>query len=321
MTLMKKIVLTFLSVALTVLTLASCQYKDLEDESPWARRPAVTLGFEWDAVDSIPAGMRVAFYSSGEASQGYVFYDVLNRDTVIRVAAGTYDVTAWNNDCSHVLTSGYSTRGSVNATTLQYSTHGLYVMDEILDSIYNGQRVLDYPDYMVHANVEQFILNSGSETQRLTLHPDSMIFSMDVNVGGIRGLGNVTEARGCINNVPGTRYIAKENVTADSAVVIFDCKVIPEEERVTAHFHLFGLEPTDFPNLEHKIILFFWLQNGRVYIPLDVTNLIRKALSGGYKVKIDIPDLDIDLRDFVTPESGYDVSVEGWDNVVIGVDL
>jgi len=323
---MSKRFLSRLTACMTALVmLSSCEYRDINDVGVLEKSDFI-LDFAHDRVDSIPMEYRVAFYPADNQTRenitmGYMLFDLLNKPSTLSLPVGTYRVTAWNHDTEHVLTKGYGNREEVVATTNQYRSRGLYDTPRVIDSLYNGQLILDYPDYMVHANVEQFILKSGGEIQRLTLHPDSMVVSVDVNIGGIRGLGNVTEARGCINNVPGTRYIAKDNVTADSAVVIFDCKVIPEESRVTAHFHLFGLEPTDFPNLEHKIILFFWLQNGRVYIPLDVTNLIRKALFGGTKVKINIDDLNIDLRDFVTPESGYDVSVEGWDNVVIGVDL
>lgn len=308
-----------------IVVLASCEYRDIQDLGVLEKKDFI-LDFAHDRVDSIPMEYRVAFYPADNQTKenitmGYMLFDLLNRPSTLSLPVGTYRVTAWNHDTEHVITKGYGIRDEVVATTNHYRSRGLYDTPKVIDSLYHGQLILDYPDYMVHANVEQFILSGGEGTQRLTLHPDSMVIAMDVSVGGIRGLGSVTEARGCINNIPGTRYIAKDNVTADSAVVIFDCKVIPEEERVTAHFHLFGLEPTDFPGLEHKIILFFWLQNGRVYIPLDVTNLIRKAATGGYRVEIDIPNLDIDLRDYVTSESGYDVIVEGWDNVTIGVDL
>lgn len=160
----------------------------------------MTVGFDWGAVDSIPGGMRVAFYSvgnDGEYSQGYTFYDIGNRDSTIRIAAGTYDVTAWNNDCSHVLTGGYSARTTVNATTLNYSTHGLYVMDEILDSIYNGQKVLDYPDYMVHANKTQVKILQDVDNQRVVLRPDSMVITIDVLSGRYQGVGELQEHPRC----------------------------------------------------------------------------------------------------------------------------
>ena len=321
MTLMKKIGLTFLSVALTVLTLASCQYKDLEDESPWARRPAVTLGFDWGAVDSIPAGMRVAFYSvrDGEYLQGYTFYDVLNRDTVIRIAAGTYDVTAWNNDCSHVLTSGYSTRGSVNATTLHYSTHGLYVMDEILDSIYNGQRVLDYPDYMVHANKTQVqILQDAPYEQKVVLKPDSMVITIEMHLGGIRGLENCKSIRAAINNMRGKRYMAYDNYTEESVAIAFDAFPNVEDSCVNARFWVFGIEPAALEQDLRTLVTFFWMKGGRVFLPLDVTEAFVGLKEDDKHVVINMPDLDIDLNDYIK-KGGMEVGVDDWNDEFHGI--
>lgn len=310
-----------LTVALTALSLSSCQYKDLEDESPWARRPTVTVGFDWSAVDSIPSGMRVAFYSvgnDGEYSQGYTFFDIGNRDSTIRIAAGTYDVTAWNNDCSHVYTSGYASRNTVNATTLTASSHGLYVMDEILDSIYNGQKVLDYPDYMVHANRTQVQILQDVDNQRVILRPDSMVITIDVHLGGIRGLENCKNIRSAINNMRGRRYMAFDNLTEEKVSIAFEAFPNVADSCVNARFWVFGIEPEALTQDLRTLVTFFWMRGGRVFLPLDVTEAFVGLKEDDTHVVISMPDLDIDLNDYIK-KGGMDVDVDNWNEEFHGI--
>lgn len=319
-TLMKKKGFAYLTVALAAMSLFSCRYKDLEDEDQWARRPAVTVGFEWDAVDSIPTGMRVAFYSasSSEYSQGYTFFDIGNRDSTIRIASGTYNVTTWNNDCSHVYTSGYSSRNTVNATTLEYSTHGLYVMDEILDSIYAGQRVLDYPDYMVHGNRTQVKILQDVENQKVILRPDSMVITIDVHLGGIRGLENCKNIRAAINNMRGRRYMAFDNYTEERVAIAFEAFPNVEDSCVNARFWVFGIEPAALETDIRTLVTFFWMKGGRVFLPIDVTDSFVGLKEDDKHVFIDFPDLDIDLNDFIK-KGGMDVEVDDWNEEFQGI--
>lgn len=302
------------AVIASVAVLSGCQYKDLEEEDQWSRRPALTLGFEWDEVDSIPSEMRVAFYSASSSgySQGYTFFDVLNRDTTVRIAAGTYNVTAWNRDCYHVFTSGYSAREAVNATTLGYSTHGLYVMEQILDSIYNGQRVLDYPDYMVHANKLQVQVLQDLDGQKVILRPDSMVITIDVRLKSIKGLDKVKSIRGAINNIRGKRYMAFDNKTEDDVAVAFDAFPNAADSTVTARFWVFGITPEELR--DHTMVTFFWLHGGRAFLPLDVTEKIEAYREGDSHIVIDYPGLDIDLNDYIQKGGGLVVDVDDWND-------
>lgn len=316
---MKKSLLAYLA-AVTALAMASCQYKDLEDETPWSKRPAVTVGFEWDAVDSIPGGMRVAFYSvrDGEYGQGYMLYDIGNRDSVIRIAAGTYDVTAWNNDCSHVLTGGYPSRMGINATTLEYSSYGLFTMQGILDSIYGGQRVLDYPDYMVHANRTEVRILQDVENQRVVLRPDSMVVTIDVHLGGIRGLENCKSIRGAIDNIRGRRYMSYDNYTEETVAVAFEAFPCVEDSAVNARFWVFGIEPEALEKDIRTLVTFFWLKGGRVFLPLDVTEAFTGLKEDDTYVVIDMPDLDIDLNDYIH-KGGMVLDVDDWNDEFQGI--
>lgn len=324
----KTINIPIIAIALTstVFTagLVSCEYHDLH-EAETMEMAEFTLDFSYEKIDSVPAEYRVSFYPADSKTMenintGYMLYDLKKGTHRISLPVGTYRVTAWNHDTEHVLTNGYGNRELVSATTLLYRSQGAFDTPKVVDSLYHGQTILDYPDYMVHANIENFTLQSSVEDQKLILTPDSMVVTVDLSIGGVHGLHDVLEARGSINNVAGKRYIAKDNLTEDSVVVIFDCECEPETSTVRARFWLFGLSPTAFPNLEHKIILYFWLNNGKVYIPLDVTHLIAKARDSKV-LNVHVEDLGIDLREYVTSSSGYEVTVDEWDNIRIGIDL
>ena len=313
-----------LSAALLVATMASCEYQSLEEMNVM-ERSEFTLSFAHSNVDSIPSSYRVAFYPADDQTRenitnGYMLFDLITGAHKLSLPCGSYKVTAWNHDTEHVLTNGYGTRDMVTATTQAYRSRGAFDTPKVVDSLYHGQTILDYPDYMVHANVENFTLQQTEAEQKLILTPDSMVVTVDLNIGGIRGLAEVLEARGSINNVAGKRYIARDNFTEDSVVVIFDCTCLPEMNTVKARFYLFGLEPSVFPGLDHKVILYFWLNNCKVYIPLDITSLVANARRTQV-LDVHVEDLNIDLREYVSSSSGYEVTIDEWDNIHIGINL
>ena len=316
---MGKKILAALAVMATVL--ASCEYQRLDEETAMQRTP-FTVEFDHSLVESIPSEYRVAFYPDDEQTRenvtaGYMVYDMTTASHELTMPAGIYRITAWNHDTEHTQTYGYGVRNDSYATT----SRSAYELPHIIDSIYAHQTVLDYPDYMTHANVERFVLIPHVPDQVLTLQPDSMVIAVNMTIGGVHGLSEVIETRGSIDNVPARRYLAYDNITADTTVVIFECNVTPETNTVTAHFHLFGLEPTDLTGLNHSIILYFWMNGGRVYLPIDITELVARARQDSKRFDISIKDLNIDLREYIAPGNGYDVTVDDWDNIIIDMNL
>lgn len=306
-----------MAITMAAMTFTACEYKDFGDEGGSSKRKTkFMLVFDWDKVDSIPQSMRVVFYPHdlSQYAQGYTTFDVLNRDTTIELPAGIYDVTAWNNDMEHVITSTYTKQEATYATTGNYSPHGDANIPKVLDSLYHGQRVLDYPDYMVHANRMQFELSEKDNIHRLVLAPDSMVVTVEIKLHGIAGLEWCRNIRGTINNVAGKRYMAYDNLTADTVAIMFDAQAHAEDSTVTAKFWVFGLEPTDLTSLQHKMIFFFWITGNQLYVPLDVTNIIARAKKDDTYVLIESSDLNIDLKDYVREgDTGWTVDAEDWD--------
>ena len=306
---------TALTAILAALTFWACEYKDLGDYDG-TKKTRFTISFDWDKVDSIPKSMRVVFYPMdiSRYALGYTIFDVLNKDTVIELVPGVYDVTAWNNDAEHVVTTGYSKQNTVNATTGNYSPHGDVRMPKVLDSLYMGQKILDYPDYMVHANKMQFELSATNDIHRLILSPDSMVVTVEVKLHGIRGLQYCHNIRGAINNVAGRRYMAYDNLTQDTVTVMFDGQKVEEDSMVTAKFWVFGIEPTDLTSLSHKLVMFFWVTGNQVFLPIDVTKIVARARQDDTYVLIETDDLNLNLEDFIRlGETGISVDAEDWD--------
>lgn len=312
---------TVAATALAALALTSCEYKPLDDFDDSLMKVNVDIHFDWQNVDSVPGYMRVVFYPEDKVSytQGYTFFDVLNRDTTVQLPAGIYGINAWNNDCEHVITTGYSEQDKAYATTGNYSPHGNAYIPSVLDSIYDRQRVLDYPDYMVHASLRNFVIEDYDYTgegdqkrQTVTLTSDSMVVTVDVRLHGIGGLEYCYNIRGAVNNLAGKRYMASPNRTEDQVAIMFDGVKHSEDSLVTSRFWVFGIEPTDMKWLQHKMIFFFWITGNQVYLPIDITNIIAAYSKDDRYVLIDA-FCDLDLTQYVRQGStGMHVDAEDW---------
>ena len=301
-----------LMAAATAIIMTACQYKDFDEEPSETKKVPLTLHFDWQNVDSIPTKMQVMFYQGN--SSGYQRFDVGNNDTTVMVLPGSYKISAWNNDASHVYFNGYNYLDSINATTPTFNPQNSQALKGLLDSLFPGHLVLDYPDYMVHANNRNVNIE-WYDQRTVTLVPDSMVVTVDVDIHGIGGLEIVRSIRGAITNVAGKRYMAYHNRTTTPATVLFEARGNAADSTVTGRFWVFGLRPEEIPKGEHEAALFFWTTNGNVFINWDITDLVNKADKNDMILKLEVKDMGIDIRDIV-PEQGLNIDIEGWNNEV-----
>lgn len=316
---LKNVVKNGLVLAAATSVLYACEYKKLEEVS--YKPNSILLDFSWEHLDSIPASFRVVFYpediqTARSITKGYIVYDVYNTMSVLsNIPEGKYRVTAWNTDLEHTYVEGMTTRNSMAAITTPYaSDNGLNI--NVLDSLNFGRKVMNTSDYLVHANEEMVTVYKG-EKQPLTLHPDSMIVAVDCRVRGIKGLNVAKQISATLNNVAKRRYVAFDNLTNDTTAVMFNCKINHTDSIVYSHFNIFDIEPNGIRK-EHKLTLFFWLEGKNIFIPIDVTNHIQ-VLNEGRLVVIDVPDLGIDLREYISGSGVFDISVGEWDDIMIDV--
>ena len=277
----------------------------------------LTVHFNWNNIDSIPESMRVMFWPKDFYlnPKGVTFFDINNNNSFIELPAGNYEVLAWNNDTEHVYTEGYDRITSAYATTGQFSPHGDVKMANVLDSIFHGQSILDYPDYMVHAYCADLSVLPNEDDQFLTLMPDSMVTAIEIRLQGISGLEWCRGIRGGINNVAAKRRMAFDDYTEKPTVIMFDGEWEAKDSLVTAHFWVFGMEPTDMKKIPHKMVFFFWLDGGQVFIPIDISQTMEEVHQDEHHVVIEKSGLDIDLRRFMKDgDTGMKITAEDWEN-------
>lgn len=299
---------------------ASCDYKNLDDEW-YADRKNQSIALMWDygKIDSVPGSFRVSFWPSDEATlakvpEGLLFYDVYNGLAVLSdLPSGNYKVTAWNTDTEHNIIEDKDNRDGMYATTTAFYTSGANPSN-VLDSLYYGQPILDTPDYMVHANKESVTVLPEQQNQPMTLIPDSMCVAVDYRIHGVASLHLASQIRAAMNNVTKKRYLAYGNMTQDTCVVMADCMAGIQDSTVYGRFFVYGMEPGDFQKMDHTLTLFFWMEEKNVYFPIQVNTFLKPYTKNDRIIYLDIPNVGLDLRNYVSSGS-FEVNVKEWDDI------
>lgn len=316
-----------MTVTISALTLASCDYKDIEGGEILPGSEALDIDFDFSRVDSIPRSYTVMFYSldeEGNALEGEVTRrDVVGRKTTVRVPPGDYAITAWNNDTHHVTVPGLNDRDSLYATTLTLDTRARNDPKTVIDSIFSGQRLYDYPDYMVHANVEEFTVNRNpAEQQTLTLQPDSMVITVNCHIGGVRGLAWCSRVKGAMSNVSGKRYIASHDRRENPVAVMFESSYDKDNDTLDGTFFIFGLSERIEPEATDRLVLFFWLPKTCFFYPIDISGQLERYRGKEVShIDIIIEDLGIDLKDYLGGQGMFNLNVEDWHDIDIDIRM
>lgn len=322
---MKKSIHVLISMATAVIIAAgaaSCEYKELDE--PEYNSPSFLLNFVFEHVDSIPNDYLVVFYpmddnNNIDESKGYYVREINGKAAYITgIPAGNYKITAWNKFLEHTRVDINSDRNKTVAYAQQYFTTADMPI-KVLDSLYHGQTIMDTPDYMTHANEENFELLNGIENQRLTLYPDSMVVTVEYRLRGVKSLGMAKQIKAAVNNVARYRYPAFDNNTKDTCTVMFDCRFDAQDSLIYGNFYVFGIEPQELSKLSHKMVLFFWLNGNNIYLPIDVTQAFRAYKKDDKKILIEMPDLNIDLKDYIPTSGTFDVDINSWEDVDIEI--
>lgn len=311
--------------------LCACEYKDLDEDVILETYP-VRVDFSWENIDSIPKSYRLAVYPADKSTyinkEKRAVFDVYNKRHTIHLPIGNYNMVAWNNDGEHVMTDGYDQQRTLYATTQSLaSQEGL--MPKVVDSLEINKDIRDYPDYLTHYVAENFnvIRTEDGDSNIVMIHPDSMVIRVDVKVRGIGGLTWIKQAKGIITDVAAKRYLSYDRMTEDTCAVIFDCNWKEKDSLVYTTFYIFD----KYDNL-HKVkdyttekrqymYLFFWLDVGNVYIPLNISKYLAARKDEDKLIVIDIPSLGIDLRNFISSDSGFFISVDEWEGEYIDVGI
>lgn len=302
-----------LFILIISLLTGSCEYKDFEDMEEIVTYKNISVMFDDSNINEIPASMTVAFFPKDKqlTNKNVYIFDVPYYNAEVKLPTNEYSVVTWNNNTEHIIINDIENYDSY-ASTGEFSPHGDATLSHVLDSIYNHQKIYDFPDYMVHGFRDDVVIGTDDK-QVVTLPLDSMVTVVNLTIGGIENLSLCYNIRAALDNLEGTRYMGYDNRTSNNSVVMFDMKAIPNEKKITASFYVFGCKK----DLSHKLTLFFWLNGGKVFIPKNITDYI--SYSGDKTISVDIPNLNIDLEKYIRkPEPGKDnqpgikVDVDEW---------
>ena len=301
-----------LAMTLTLVSLGSCCtcdewcYSDNEAE--------LRLRYEWHEVDSIPKSMSVAFYpESGTAvgvlQQGYRLYDTYSDSARVKLPEGMYKAVAWNNDAEHSYVKDIDNLASASLCSETYPFTENHSVRLLLDSIYGGHPIVYSADYAVRTGIQQAGI-SLDKTNKLVLTADSMVYAVSLTVMRFSGLHYVRDIRGSINNIPSEASLS-DGTAREQAVVYFPCERDANKGMVTARFNVWGIDAT----LPHTLVLLFWKDDKKVYLPIDITTEVQQATdSRSRNIDIVVDSLDIDIIKYTSPESSFDVGADDWDD-------
>lgn len=304
-----------------LMSMCSCEYKDLEELNFDAE--SILVDFSWEKTDSVPSCFRVILYPADNGTrlkirQECLTYDIYNTAAVLNnVPCGNYVVTAYNTDTQKNMAKDSHSLYSIKSTLTDDDARKT-IPYNVIDSIYDGQRIYDTPDLMMHHAAEKFTVLSGKHNL-LTLMPDSMVTTVRLRIHGIKGLQYARKIVGTVNNVAAQRWIAEDNKTDEASVVMFWCHC--SEDIIYSNFYVYGLFPNHQENLPHKLTLFFWMEGQNIYIPIDISGEVGKYDEDDRVIDLDISDIDLDLKEKIVGKGMFDIHVAEWsdreENIII----
>ena len=306
-------------IALLLLPLfVSCEYVDFYE---MYERSEVNVVYVWNKVAEQPKAMRLALYPADELTldkikQGYMIYDLYSDGQRINLPVGKYFVSTWNTDVNHTYFHNEHKRDKVSATTTPILTT-TDVHPSVIDSLFGNKPILNAPEYLVRENVELFTVEADKESQTLILHPDSMLSLVDIEITGIENLSLATKVSAAIGTVPGTGYIADTTQTDNPAVWMFDCLTDADKGKITGSFFSFDLSKAAFASPE-DFCIFIWTASGNIYIPIKIKIPEEELDDRFIHIKI---KLNIDIKDYVTQQDGFEIEVDDWNDVNIDLPM
>ncbi len=310
-----------LMAGFTLITMSSCEYKDLEELN--FDTESIIVDFSWEKTDSVPSCFRVVLCPADNGTrlktrQDCLTFDIYNTAAVLNnVPCGNYFVTAYNTDTQKNLVKNNHSLYSMISTLTDDDVRKT-IPYNVIDSIYDGQRIYDTPDFMMHHTAEKFTVRSGMQNL-LTLVPDSMVTTVRLKIYGIKGLQYARQIVGTVNNASAQRWIAEDNKTDEASVVMFECHY--NDETIYSDFYVYGLFPDHQKNLPHKLTLFFWLDGQNIYIPLDISDQIEQYDEGDRIIDLNITDINLNLKEKIVGKGMFDIHVSEWsdseENIII----
>lgn len=309
--------------ALLCILVQSCEYVDFFE--PYEVQD-VAVRFEWMNVDTVPKSMRVVLYPADEMTrkrikQGYTMFDMYASGRSISVPIGNYNVLSYNTDTEHIQVEGYEKPENLYAYTSNFPLHATKGSTRsLLDSLFFGLPLKDYPSYLVSSTLHPLAVNPDG-SNAITLPNSPVVRRVKVRISNIRGFLGLRQTMLALAPIHSKARVLQPTETSENSVLFCDAFASVADSCVTATFNMFDSSHTENKSSTHRIVLLFWLNTGNIYIPLEIGNIEDYYIPEENLYHINLEGLDVDLRDYVTRQDGFDITVDDWDeeNIEIGI--
>ena len=295
---------SYISLLISALILASCEYKDLcYDHS---HMTSVNVQFLWPKSEqTMVKGMTTLFYPAGQLAAEPVRYDFTGRDGgTARLNSGQYQVIAYNNDTETILYRGTTATGTLEAYTRQ-------------SSIEEGTQ----------------LTRAGMPRAAGTV---PRVFLVNITITHVPNLQYTGQFGGALSGLAASVMMESGELSDEPATQAFTAQVVGDST-LEMRFHTFGHCPRRSQGNVHKHVLTIYaiLADGtKWYYTMDVSEQMHDpAKNPEIHYDPDNPetleityDIDIDLDDLPVPKpivngGGFQPTIDGWQGVEIPVDM
>lgn len=325
-------ILTSVIIVTVMLTLASCQHKELCYNH--AHTVRMNVVFDWtSAQDANPATMSLyLFPKEGGEPLRYEFTD--RKGGEIKVPYGSYDAICLNSD----------TEGNIYRNTGRYSTFEITTQTtDLLSSAMPGlvsrvgeppraegtesERVVMPTDTLWTGTMEDIELSIEDTVSTITMYPEDAISRYRVEIINGENLKYTTGISAALTGMsagllPGAGTLSNENVTIPFVMSV----VVPEEgedagqEVVTGKLTTFGHCPHG--DGQHTLIVYAILADGSKYAyTFDAAEVTAQIHSAPDPRNVLIRLDGLPLPEPITNGGGFQPEVEGWESEEIGLKM
>ena len=153
---------------------------------------------------------------------------------------------------------------------------------------------------------------TGSPADEIRFTPANVIETYTFEIRRVRGARYITDTRGAVSGVSGSRFLSTGKLFQNGATVLFYAEADGENDIITGSFRTFGR--IDLPENVFTIEILYPSEAGFLQISWDVTGQMEE----GFHI---ILDADIDIIPESDTGSGFDAIVDEWKDVIIPIPV
>lgn len=331
--------LLLLCVLVFVMTMTSCEYKDLYygEVNPVAK---MNISFDWHNLsDACVQGMTVLFYNTSEFSAEPIRYDFSGMEGgTARLTPGTYRVMAYNYDTETILYRSSGTYETLEAYTrvssieegTQLTRSGMPRAAGTED-----QPVILEPD-ILYGVASNEVVAVADDSASIKLKPERRYKTIKITIGNVPNLKYTGSFGGAISGLAASMMMASGHPTEQCVTQAFPVAAV-DSTTLQMQFRTFGHCPHGIEGTynEHKLTIYAILaDNTKWYYTVNISDKIHEAEKKQAEEHKDDPDYDGDKEDItitldeglpvpkpIVNGSGFQPTVDGWQGEEINVDM